>query len=383
VQFQRTVDDSGTVTLEGFPITPGYFTEQEFRSRPTALPEVNPWAEAVAPEDFANSLVQPTGTAEPFTRNLATGNLATGRPERQALRDRGEDARLRADGFHLGVRRLFEPRQLADWRGWYLDRASGREPTAGFEADLNIDDPDYRRDVRRLLEPTARPVLEAMFAGFTPFLYSFLCKWPGDTEGLYLHQDWMYIDERKGDSTFVVWIPLQDVTGHNGQLRLLRGSHGFDHQLRGTELTGDWVDDVQTITPHLIDLPVPAGVPVVLNNRLVHCSYPNHTAEPRVVVAIGMRPADRPLTYFRAFGEGFAARYEVDDEFFCTHTTVGLHLRAPEAQIAEIVQDQRPDIDAARLLRLIEAENRSRQLPLHRRGRVRLRQAARRLSSWA
>lgn len=347
VHFQRVQDRDGPQSLQGFRISASYFTAQEFRSRPHGPADIEPWTGAVAPTDFADALTHDT------LHPVAAQASADPESADPVLTARGGRARLGADGFFVGTEPLLETTLLQEWRNWYLHRATDRSTPEGFEADLNIDDPDYRRAVRSLLEPQVRTRVETMFCGYTPFLYSFLCKWPGDSDGLYLHQDWMYIDEREGGSTFVVWIPLQDVTGHNGQLRVLRGSHRWGRELRGTDLTADWVDDVDTISPALSDLRVPAGVPVILNNRVAHCSYPNYTAEPRVVLAVGMRPIDRPLTYFRRFGPDHAARYEVDDEFFCTHTTGGLHLRPPELPIAEIIRDQRPGIGPAELQTLI------------------------------
>lgn len=235
----------------------------------------------------------------------------------------------------------------------------GNPVSSGFVPDLTIADPDYRRRGDALIaEHTAKAVLPE-FPNHEPFMHSFLCKHPGPDSALYLHQDWMYVDERHGGNTFVAWVAVDDVTGHNGQLRALRGSHKMDGSLRGTDATAHWLEHTDVIEPHLVSIPVRAGDMVVMNNALVHSSFPNNTDRFRLAAATGMRPKGEKLAYFRRIDETSVARYEVEPEFFQTHTPQELFGTPPDLPIAEIihepVSDRTPEQLEADLMQLRDA----------------------------
>ena len=260
----------------------------------------------------------------------------------RVLRDEAADARLREDGFVVvpfaAVEPLVEALRAAygELHGW-----SG----AGFEADLTNADRNYRHQVSAVLSELLDDAVTDLAAGFVPFLRVFLCKWPGPDSDLYLHRDWMYVDERAGGRTFVVWIPLQEVVEENGPMQILPGSHRFEDSLRGTHLNAGWVSDADLVGPHLVTVPVALGEAVVLDNAVVHRSIPNQSGEPRLVAAIGLRPADSSLVHFLRSDDTHAVRYEVDDEFFLSVTPQDLMATPPDLEVAEsIVLADRPAV---------------------------------------
>jgi beta-hydroxylase len=255
------------------------------------------------------------------------------RPGTQVLIDPESDRRLARDGFVKLP--LLSAADVAPLRERFLE-LRGTEGE-GFASDLIVDDPEYRETATREIAKAVDEVAGSLFVDHEPFLRSFLCKYPGPTSDLYLHRDWMYVDEREGARTYVVWIALQDITGDNGQLRVLRGSHRLDDTLRGTSLTAPWLDHVDTIERRLLSVPVRAGECIVFDNALVHSSYPNHTDDPRVAVAVGFRPTGVPLVHFRRIDEALAARYDVDEAFFGAVTAQGLIAQPPELPVAEEV----------------------------------------------
>lgn len=262
-----------------------------------------------------------------------------------ALRDPVADQRLRRDGFVTfpvidGARADRLHAAYGDLHGW---------EGGGFEPDLVNPDVAYRRAVDRLLAAELDDAVVGHFVDHRPFLRNFLCKWPGSDSGLYLHQDWSYVDERRGASTYVVWVALSDVVGHEGQLRVLRGSHLLQHRIRGTDLTPRWWDAREVVEPRLQDVPVPRGWCVVMDNGLLHGSHPNHTDAPRLVAAVGVRPASSPLAYFRADGPGRAARWDVDEAFFTHITPQDLHAAAPDEHPAERIDLAEEDLDEIEL----------------------------------
>lgn len=243
------------------------------------------------------------------------------------LKDRRADRRLRRDGFV--VLPLLSAADAAALRATHRELAGSGG--TGFVADLNIDDPTYRAAADRAISVGLDRAAAGLFVDHEPFLRSFLAKHPGDDTALYLHRDWMYVDERQGSDTYVTWVALEDITGSNGQLRVVRGSHRLDDDLRGTDLNPPWMRHQDVLFERLLDVPVPAGSCIVFNNRLVHGSYPNHTDTPRLAAAVGLHRRGVPLVHFFREDDTTARRYDVDPEFFLTHSPGGL-LQAPPSQ---------------------------------------------------
>lgn len=253
-------------------------------------------------------------------------------PER-VLRDPEHDRRLARDGFV--VMPLLDDDALARI---VAGRAALDPPSGtGFCSDLVAEDLDYRERADRLISDQLDATTAELFGNHEPFLRSFLVKHPGGDSGLYLHQDWMYVDERTGARTYAVWVALDDVTGHNGQLRVLRGSHRLDPAIRGTALTAPWLEHSAVIEERLLSIPVAAGHCVIFDNALVHCSYPNNTDRPRAAVAVGLRPVGAPLVHFRRVDERTAARFDVDERFFLTNTPQGLLAEPLDLPVVESV----------------------------------------------
>lgn len=339
-------EDRAGQSLVGHTVDTDYYLDQSLRSVPIGYHEITPWSRAVAAADLERHLGR-GATESPITVSPAPAPPARRRPmspirqsrhlgapsPRRALQDRAMDLRLRRDGFVTVP--MIDAGSAAALREQY-GRVHGWQG-AGFEADLTNDDSAYRRQVSRLLSTALDSLVLSHFVDFAPFLRNFLCKWPGADSALYLHRDWMYVDERNGDRSYVVWIALQDVTGPEGQLQVLRHSHRIDPMLRGTELNGSWLQHEEEIRARLLTIPVRAGDAVIMDNALVHCSLPNHSSEPRVVAAIGVRPASAPLVHFRRCDAGHAVRHDVDDEFFLDTTPQELIQAGTAVPVVELV----------------------------------------------
>jgi len=349
VHFHR--DDEGPVA--GFEIDESFFCTNEFRARPAGPPTVEPWAPVLEAADLQAALVgrgiapvpvRPAATPVAGPRDLLPA------PPGGVLRDPELDDALARDGFTTFP--LLDPATTAALR----DRYRELHPATGstFEPDLENPDVEYRRQVSLLLGEALDDRVRERFVDHVPFLRNYLCKWPGPDSGLYLHRDWTYVDEREGHRTFVVWIALTDVLGHNGQLRVLPRSHRLDAMVRGTDLGPAWLAHQELIDEHLVSVPVPEGHAVVMDNGVLHSSYPNHTDEPRLVAAVGMRPRSAGLVYWRRLDATTALRYDVDDEFFLTETPSGLAARPPARPVREAVTVGDAALDAATLRALVD-----------------------------
>ena len=229
----------------------------------------------------------------------------------------------------------------------------------GFYADLQVADPTHRRAVAETIAAALAAQVTASFADHVPFLYNFLCKFPGAASELYLHRDWMYVDESSGDRTFVAWVALEDICGDNGQLRVLRGSHRIDAGLRGTDLIAPWLCHESAIRARLEPVPVRAGDCVVFDNALVHCSFPNLTEQPRVVAAVGMRPTAAALVHYRRHDSATAAMYRTDHDFLYRVTPQELMASPPDLPVSKLIPDDQRTLTERELIARLDPRARA------------------------
>lgn len=269
----------------------------------------------------------------------------------RVLFDADRERRLRRDGFVTF--RAFDAAEVAGLRRRFADL--GGFEGSGFRPDLIIADPTYRQAATAAISEALDERLAAQFDGYEPFLRAFLCKYPGPDSQLYLHQDWMYVDERTGARTYNCWVALEDIDGHNGQLQVLRGSHRIDPSLRGTSLTAPWIQHTSVIEPRLLTVPVRAGEVVLFDNALVHGGFPNLTERPRLAAAVAFHRPEDALVYFRREDDATAARYDVDEAFFVGHTAQGLEAEAPDLPVVERVAHDALDLDPAALAAELDA----------------------------
>ncbi|MFM7068005.1 MAG: aspartyl/asparaginyl beta-hydroxylase domain-containing protein [Actinomycetes bacterium] len=115
-----------------------------------------------------------------------------------------------------------------------------------------------------------------------------VAQFPGDHSGLLPHQEPSRVDEAAGHRGVVALVALDDLTGHNGQIRVLRGSHTIDGALRRADAPAPWLDLADAIERRLVTVPLHAGDCVILDDRLVRCAYPNHTDAPSVIARIAL-----------------------------------------------------------------------------------------------
>jgi hypothetical protein len=268
----------------------------------------------------------------------------------EVLKDRRLDVRLERDGY--AVTPFVDAGIVSELRAVYAVHHGWSG--GGFEPDLNNPDTEYRRAVSAEIARVLGNRTAELFVRHEPFARVFLCKWPGEGSDLYIHRDWMYTDERRGARTYNVWVALQDITEHNGPLQVVPGTHRLDPMVRGTDLNPSWLAHQDVLADHMVQVTARAGDAVIFDNQLIHASPPNHTDEPRLVTAVGMRDRDAPLVYFHRRDETLADRYDVDEEFFLTETPGALLQEPPDRPVAETLAVSGLDLDAAELTRILE-----------------------------
>jgi hypothetical protein len=276
-------------------------------------------------------------------------NSATRTP---VLRDAADDGFLAAHGYCSVATPLISTHVAAHLRAEF-GRLHGWAGSGWYNA-FNVPDLDTRRRCSDVLRRHLETDLARTFVGFEPFLYTYLVKWPGTDQNenfLFLHRDWMYVDESDGTRSFVVFLALEDIGPANGQILVLPGGVDIDDALRGSSLIAPWLEHDDVIRPHLVPVPLRTGQCAIWDGAIVHCSEQNRTEAPRVAVGVWMRPVGRPLVHYRRVDQELAERHDISPELFATFTpdTIDAHLatRRPAATLPSGEVDFSPEELAA------------------------------------
>lgn len=270
----------------------------------------------------------------------------------QVLHDEQLDLKLRTDGYVVVPEPVITPEQaralrdafgdLHDWTG------------VGHLNDFNQRDRPYRIEAARLMREHLLEALLPVFADHEPFLYTFLCKWPDDASDLEPHQDWMYVDERKGQRTYLAFVALDDVVGDRGRVRVLRGSHRLDSMPRGTDLRAPWLDYDEVMERRLETIDIRVGQCAIWNSALVHSSLPNQSTDPRVGAGLWFARRGTPLTHFRRLDADTVGCFEIDDDFYRTQNPYRLMVSNPPYPVREVVAAAGRDLSPADLDRELD-----------------------------
>ncbi len=251
------------------------------------------------------------------------------------LRDPDQQAHLAQFGF--AVVDALDADLLAQVRAVYDELgAAPDDPRRALNWTFHSQSAEHKHAVKDRLLGLLQPRLDELFADYTPYLTSFITKWPGPDSGFAPHQDPTLVDERSWTGV-TIWIPLHDtgvVDGHdNGMLQFVPGSHRFARTVRVADVddcpfTGH---EAAIVERHGVAVPTTAGEGLVFDNRAIHFSMPNTTDEPRVVLAFGMRPTASAAVLARRTPDGDAAVYELPEDFFIDVLPAAQHEWVPPA----------------------------------------------------
>lgn len=175
-------------------------------------------------------------------------------------------------------------------------------------------------ETNKIVQSTLLEILhrffEAHFTSYKIINASFLVK-PADTkEEFLLHQDWCYTDEKRFNA-YNIWIPLADVTAHNGAMFFLPGSHLWFNNFRSGSFHSSKVESTNALQPYVHTVPLQKGQVVMFNPAVFHGSHPNCSAHNRLVVTATILPQEAPFLYYhRSDAENTAGVFEMDEEAF-------------------------------------------------------------------
>lgn len=185
---------------------------------------------------------------------------------------------------------------------------------------------EFKLELHKNLSRDYYGILLRILDDFKIFQTSFIVKKKESfTNQIYPHQDWSFVDEEGGFRSYVVWIPLQDVTSDMGALSLYPGSHKSLKQIRytpneyfnGYDLIRAFASQNNFITVNL-----KAGQALIWDNRLIHFSAPNISSKDRANVSFGVTSYSNQLKLFLKSSENESIlEYNVADDFYIRYNS--------------------------------------------------------------
>lgn len=114
-----------------------------------------------------------------------------------------------------------------------------------------------------------------------------------------VHIDDIHVNEAQGNS-INCWIPLVDVSEHNGTLYMVPGSHKLPQPLRGIGLPFAFEDKQELINKFRVKINMKAGDALLFHSKMIHGSDANLDSENRPAIIIGTIPAElEPIVFMR------------------------------------------------------------------------------------
>lgn len=233
---------------------------------------------------------------------------------------------------------------------WRLGPAPG-DPQMTIHFDFQSESTSYKQLVADTVRPLLEPRIDAVLDRYHLFSPNYIMKWPGARSGFAPHQDTSLVDERLHRSV-TIWCPLTDTlggsAGDNGVLRFLPGSHEFVQWIRAHD-PGAFAFagmEQEIIDRYGVEVPVRAGEAIVFDHRTVHFSMPNSHPSPRLVIAMGLRPAEADLLHYRrGDGDRFDV-YGIDDDYYINLNPFALREGVPGYEKVDEIRMARPEVSA-------------------------------------
>ena len=201
------------------------------------------------------------------------------------------------------------------------EEVSPQIPASFHSTSFNNDDA-LKQKINNEVEKIYSSKAEALFHDIKKLGSSFLTKPTGITGTMPVHQDWTVVDEEKFYSV-TAWVPLQDVNENNGAIKVLPGSHRFSKTLRSPNIPNEFDGLSEAISKQMKSVNMKAGEAFVFNHALLHASWLNQSASPRVAVTYGLIPREAKLYLYLKNENGKLEKYSMPDDMFSKYTNIG------------------------------------------------------------
>lgn len=127
---------------------------------------------------------------------------------------------------------------------------------------------------------------------------SFMVKGTGRYSDSRLHQDWSIVDESRYNS-YILWIPLIDVSESNGCLQVLPESHKWFNTVRSSNIESLFLEFNYKINSFVKAIPLKSTQAAIFFSKLFHGSKINTTSSDRPAISITL--IDKSAKYVHYF----------------------------------------------------------------------------------
>jgi ectoine hydroxylase-related dioxygenase (phytanoyl-CoA dioxygenase family) len=142
-----------------------------------------------------------------------------------------------------------------------------------------------RKAIHRALINIMQANLEALFQNHHIPICQFFVKHPNPNGAIGLHTDSTLLLNPQLEPHYAIWIPLQDVDAQNGTLMVVPESHNWNNGIAAASVSWPFVSKMEAILPKAVPLKLKAGQLVLFDNRLLHGSTINQSANSRLCIA--------------------------------------------------------------------------------------------------
>ena len=174
----------------------------------------------------------------------------------------------------------------------------------------------YRRHIDRQVRPILSKKILPVLDRYKAIMGYFLVKRPNAESKIGLHQDWAFVDENKYTG-LIIWSPLVDVVLKNGSFHIVKMSHKFLDNIRGSNIgcPYDQIED-HVNKNYLTEMPLKAGQTMIFDLRLWHYSPPNYSDSHRVCAGIAGLPEEADVLHYYSDDDASdeVGIYNLDDE---------------------------------------------------------------------
>ena len=166
------------------------------------------------------------------------------------------------------------------------------------------------------VKPRIEEPLKDILRDYKVGLGFFMIKPSNGKAPMRVHQDKSLVDEDKYVG-LTVWCPLIDVDESNGSLSVVRKSHLFLKNHRGSNIGMPYeaIEDIVEQKEFSQSLTVKAGEAIIFDHRLWHASSSNTTDVDRVVVAAVAVPNECSYVHYEKTDTGRLHKFSAPDDF--------------------------------------------------------------------
>jgi ectoine hydroxylase-related dioxygenase (phytanoyl-CoA dioxygenase family) len=192
------------------------------------------------------------------------------------------------------------------------------QPGKTFYTSHWISNPEYKLTVNNKIKAILGNDILKHLHLYNAVYHYFMVKHPGDTSFNHAHQDWNTIDEKKGRGVSI-WAPLIDTNSNNGTMRILKGSHFFYKNLRGTGIEMPY-DCYKVLNhPAFQTVNLNAGDVLFFDQAVVHATHDNQSCNERVALGNILIPRCLPLLHYYS-EDNLVKSFKCTDDFFIRYS---------------------------------------------------------------